>query len=184
MTEITKKERNNFIRDCHMNFEGVKKAVENSPDIVNSYNEKMNESGLGAAGHMGNREIAEYLLANGAPLELAAAAMLGMNKEVQAYLDKDAELANSAGPHGISVAFHAALSGDPEIMQLLWDAGAEDAVKKSLIGAVNKGHLELVKWLLAHDADTSVTNFQDKTALVLAEEKGFTEIVELIQSPN
>jgi len=37
------------------------------------------ETPLGAASHMGNRPIAEYLISQGAPTSLFSAAMLGQN---------------------------------------------------------------------------------------------------------
>ncbi len=45
------------------------------------------ESALGAAGHMGRRDIAELLLAHGARLDLFVAAMLGEVEVVRAILD-------------------------------------------------------------------------------------------------
>ena len=78
--EISQKEANQFIGKCHQDLETVQKRVAEKPAIVNVFNEKVHESALGAAGHMGRRDIAEYLLENGAELELAAAAMLLFNR--------------------------------------------------------------------------------------------------------
>ena len=41
---------------------------------------------LQAAAHMGNREIAGFLLHEGAPLDICAAAMLGKRNNVEAFL--------------------------------------------------------------------------------------------------
>ncbi|MEK6222225.1 MAG: ankyrin repeat domain-containing protein [Chloroflexota bacterium] len=179
---ITQEEANNFIVICHHNLEAVKQQVAVTAAIVNVYNPKVNETALGAAGHVGNHPIAEYLLENSAELELAAAAMLGMKDKVAEWLAKDSTLAESGGAHGISVAFHAAMSNDPEIMQMLLDNGAEEQVKNSLIGAVSKGHLKMTQWLLEHGADTSVQNYQGKSPLQVAQDAGFTEVAELLKS--
>lgn len=182
MTELDQKTRNQFIIKCHMNYDAVKEAVTERPEIVNSYNPKINESGLGAAGHVGNRQIAEYLLSHGAELELGAAAMLGMKTEVSEFIASDPSLLKKGGAHGISIGYHAVLSGDIDIVQMIWDAGEQEAVKGSLIAAINKGKLDMVRWLLDHEADISVTNFNGKTPLEVAQEHGHAEIAALLQA--
>src|SRR5262245_22049670 len=69
------------------------------------------ESGLGAAGHMGRRDIAEYLLAHGARFELCAAAMLGQLVAVRAVLEADPRQRDVPGPHGIPLLYHAEKGG-------------------------------------------------------------------------
>jgi len=181
MSELTQEIRNQFIVNCHMNFEGVKEAIAQFPEIVNSYNPEIFESALGAAGHVGNRPIALYLLAHGADLELAAAVMLGMKEEARELIAADPSLLKKGGAHHISIGYHAVLSGDQEMVELIWNAGEQEAVQKSLVAAVNTADLNMVQWLLEHAADTSVTNFQGKTPLELAQERGLSEIAALLQ---
>jgi len=71
------------------------------------------ETALGAAAHMGNREIALFLLAKGARLDLFAAAMLGQLEVVQAILTTFPDALQVLGPHGISLLRHAK-AGGPE----------------------------------------------------------------------
>lgn len=182
MNEIDQKIKNKFITNCHMNLEAVQDSVTQYPDIVNSFNPKVNETALGAAGHVGNRPIAEYLLSHGAELELGAAAMLGMKAEVFEFIASDPALLGKGGAHGISIGYHAVLSGDSEIVQIIWDAGEQESVKESLIAAVNKGNLEMVRWLLDHEADIMITNFQGKTPLEVAQEGDHAEIAALLQA--
>ena len=179
--DITQKEANKFIGICHMNLKTVRQKVEENRAIVNVYNPKVNETALGASGHVGNRPIAEYLLENGAELELVTAAMLGMKAKVAEWLTGDATLAASGGAHGISVAFHAAMSNDLDIVQMLLDHGAEEQIKQCLHGAVRKGHVEMTQWLLDHGADTDVEDFQGKSPIQVAEDEGFSEVLELLQ---
>jgi ankyrin repeat protein len=179
-TPVPQEEINQYIIDCHSNLDLVKQKTKQQPTLVNGYNPVVDESALGAAGHMGRRDIAEFLLAHGAELELATAAMLGMKKEVEAWLAEDPSLAGSGGAHGIPVAFHAAMSGDTTIMQLLWDHGAQEQVRKSLMGAVWKNQPQMVSWLLSHQADVAILNFEKKTALEVARENGFEEIIALL----
>lgn len=177
---FTQEEANQFIIECHRDLEAVKEKVAGKPTLVNAFNPELNETALGAAGHMGRRDIAEFLLSNGAILELATAAMLGRRDVVAERLAKDPKLALSGGAHNIPVANHAAMSGDTEIMQMLWDAGAQEHIRYSLIGAVSFGHTGMVRWLLEHGAHTDVRAFNGFTALELAEKNGMTEIADML----
>jgi len=106
--------------------------------------------------------------------------MLGLRDKVEDWLAEDPKLATSGGAHGIPVAFHAAMSGDIRVMELLWAHGAQEEVRKSLMGAVWKNRSEMVSWLLSHQADTTVVNFENKSALEIAQEYGFDEIAALL----
>ena len=70
------------------------------------------ETGLGAAAHMGNREIALFLLESGASLDLFAAAMLGYVDVVRETLVAHPELRNATGAHGIPLLVHAQQGGE------------------------------------------------------------------------
>ena len=69
------------------------------------------ETALGAASHMGNREIAEVLLAHGAHPTIFSAAMLGQLDVVKGYLAAAPALARTRGPHSISLLSHAKAGG-------------------------------------------------------------------------
>jgi hypothetical protein len=70
------------------------------------------ETGLGAAGHMGRRDIAEFLLGRGARIELCAAAMLGQLELVRAVLAANPGQREVPGPHGIPLLVHAKQGGE------------------------------------------------------------------------
>ena len=70
------------------------------------------ETGLGAAAHMGRRDIAEHLLAHGARIDLFAAAMLGEVEIVRAILDVHPEMRDARGPHTIPLRAHAEAGGE------------------------------------------------------------------------
>lgn len=87
------------------------------------------EDCLGAASHVGNREIAELLIANGARPSLFSAAMLGQLDTVKAFVAAQPGVQRIAGPHGISLLAHAKNGGKPaeavwEYLQSLGDAGS------------------------------------------------------------
>lgn len=73
------------------------------------------ETALGAASHVGNREIAGILLEHGARLDVFAATMLGMTEVVKGILAAQPGLAKTRGPHGISLMAHA-MAGENEAM--------------------------------------------------------------------
>jgi hypothetical protein len=88
------------------------------------------ESALGAASHMGNRAIAEYLIANGARPSIFSAAMLGQLEVVKAFLAANPGVARTRGPHSISLLAHARVGGDKarailEFLQSLKEADME-----------------------------------------------------------
>jgi hypothetical protein len=70
------------------------------------------ETALGAASHVGNREIAELLLASGAPPTLFSATMLGQLDAVRALLVAAPGIQRTKGPHGISLLAHARAGGE------------------------------------------------------------------------
>ncbi|TAK11464.1 MAG: ankyrin repeat domain-containing protein [Anaerolineae bacterium] len=177
----TLEEGNQFIIACHHDLDGVKQKLAEKPDLAHAFNEEMNESALGAGGHMGRRDIAEVLLAAGAEMELATAAMLGKKDTVRAALAEDPANANAVGAHGIPLAFHAAMSGDVELLEMLWNAGAQDALKTSLHGAVWHNRLPAARWLLEHGASVDEKNWQGKTTLEFAEESSLNDMLAVLK---
>lgn len=49
-----------------------------------------------------------------------------------------------------------------------------------LMDASKKGHIEKIRWLLEHGADVNIKDNEGKTALDIAQTKGFTEIADLL----
>jgi hypothetical protein len=87
------------------------------------------ESALGAASHVGNRDIAALLLDSGARLDIFAAAMLGMTDVVKAILVTQPALAHTRGPHGIPLLAHASAGKNGDLVAFLKtiDGAGEDA---------------------------------------------------------
>ena len=73
------------------------------------------ETALGAAAHMGRRDIAEHLMAHGARMDVFAAAMLGELDVVKAILVANPSACDFPGPHGISLLDHAESGGDAAV---------------------------------------------------------------------
>ena len=164
---------------AHSNLERVKEILAEEPHLLNLMYEPWKETPLGAASHVGNRPIAIFLLEQGAPSTITTAAMLGYYDDVKSFLEEDAALANATGAHDISLLFHAAMSGDTRILDLIVSYGGRtDTAAHALHGAVAKGHLEMVNWLLRKNPDPNKANFQGKTPLAVANEMGHAEIAE------
>lgn len=71
------------------------------------------ETALGAAAHVGNREIAALLIANGARPDLFAFAMLGQLDAVKACIVANPGIQRTLGPHGLTLLHHARKGGEP-----------------------------------------------------------------------
>lgn len=173
-----------FVIAGHGNLEKVKQMLATNPDLLNMAHEWRpgdTETALQGAAHVGSREIAEYLWAQGAPLDICTAAMLGERAEVEHFLEKEPDQIYTNGAHGIPLLTHAALSGDASLVQMLYERGATTGSSAALALAVGKGHLEVTRWLLENGApEISWRNFQGKTALQIANENGSHEISKLL----
>ena len=109
-----------FVGKAHADLDGVKELLLREPALINSswdWGGGDWETGLGAAAHMGRRDIATYLLEHGARLDLFAAAMLGNLDIVKATLETYPDSINIPGPHGIPLLAHA-LAGGKEALQV------------------------------------------------------------------
>ena len=103
-----------FVGNAHGNFERVKELLTQEPALINAtwdWGGGDFETALGAASHMGNKQIAKYLLEHGARLDIFAAAMLGKLDLVKAALEAYPEMVNTPGPHGIPLVTHAEAGG-------------------------------------------------------------------------
>jgi hypothetical protein len=69
------------------------------------------ETAIGAAGHMGRRDIAEFLSARRARMDLYVAAMPGRLDLVKGQLEAYPESLNGRGPHGLTLLHHTRQGG-------------------------------------------------------------------------
>jgi hypothetical protein len=118
-----------FVLKAHGDLDTVKQLVEQEPAIVNAARDWGGgdwETGLGAASHVGRRDIALFLLEHGARMDIFAAAMLGETEIVRAMLGAHPEWREARGPHGIPLVKHAEAGGEEarEVLDLLQRAEA------------------------------------------------------------
>lgn len=100
---------------AHGNVKRVKELVERQPTLAKAtfdWGFGDWESALGAASHVGNREIAEYLIANGARPTIFSATMLGQLEVVKAFVAASPGVQRIYGPHGITLLAHARAGGE------------------------------------------------------------------------
>lgn len=176
---------NQFIIRCHFDLAAVQAGLADYPALVHTHSSipgAEDESPLGAAGHVGNRAIAEYLLAHGAELEFCAAVMLGMDDYVHSAVNADPALAASTGPHQIPALDHAAIGGNAELARFLVAHGAPVG-GGALHGAIHAGDPSLVAWLIEHGADTSARDYRGMTPLENAQAAGRADIAALLATP-
>lgn len=94
----------------HFDLEGVKQLVDQRPELAKSVWEWRFgdfESAIGAASHVGRRDIALYLIRMGARPTIFTFAMLGAYDTVKAMIDFSPGIQRMTGPHGISLMNHA-----------------------------------------------------------------------------
>jgi hypothetical protein len=108
-----------LVRDAvgasHGRFDRVKELVEAQPKMALAewdWGFGDWESALGAASHVGNREIAEYLISKGARPTLFSATMLGQLEVVRAFVAASPGVQQIHGPHGITLLAHAKAGGE------------------------------------------------------------------------
>jgi hypothetical protein len=179
-----------FVSAAHRDFEKVKAMVAQDRRLVLASVDTGNvgigdwETGLNGAAHTGRRDIALFLLSQGARIDVFCAAMLGYRDAVLALLRADPSTATIKGPHNLTLLYHAAIGGDVAIataIKPLLPADAKD-FDQSLSAAARDGRLEMTEWLLAN----GVTNVNSpdgfkKTPLKIALEKGYDDVAALLR---
>ena len=104
-----------FVGNAHGDLNRVKELLAQESGLINAtwdWGGGDFETALGAASHMGRRDIAEFLLEHGARLDIFAAAMLGKLDIIKAALAAFPNAIKTPGPHGIPLIAHAQAGGD------------------------------------------------------------------------
>lgn len=142
------------------------------------------ETGLGGASHVGSRAMARFLLEKGARIDAFCAAMLGERDVVGALVAATPGIVNARGPHGYSLLYHAAISGDTKVAEMLNPhiAARTRDCNQSLSAAVRDGNLEMTAWLLENGVtDPNQEDALGMRPLAMAVNKNFREVAELLR---
>ncbi len=120
-----------FVTVAHGQVARLKEMLENDAQLLHvSYDWGGGdyESAIEAAGHVGNQEIATYLMGKGARYNVYLACMLGHIETVRKVLTTNPQLLNSKGPHGFTLLHHANVGGENSkgVAEYLQSLGAKE----------------------------------------------------------
>ena len=110
-----------FVIAGHFNLPAVEKMLAEDPTLINGAIDWGNgdfETALGGASHMGRRDIAEFLLAHNARMDIFAATMLGKIDIVKAAVTAFPNIVHVPGPHKIPLLAHAEKGGPAAVAVL------------------------------------------------------------------
>jgi hypothetical protein len=111
-----------FVIYAHFDLEMTKTLLAKEPRLIAAHMDWGGgdwESGLGGASHLGNHDIAKYLLEKGARIDIFCATMLNQIDVVKSFLTLQPNLIDSYGPHGINLHTHAKMGKATEVYDYL-----------------------------------------------------------------
>jgi hypothetical protein len=119
---------------AHFDLERLKSLVEPRPQLARAawdWGFGDWETPLGAACHMGRRDIAQYVLEQGATPSIFSAVLFGNLALVKLFVEQKAGIQREAGPHSISLLAHARMAGKPSgaVLSYLESLGDADLPK-------------------------------------------------------
>lgn len=178
-----------FVGASHGNLPRVKEMLVKEPMLVNAcwdWGGGDFELAIGGAAHMGNTDIANYLLDNNARIDIFSAAMLGHKAMVTSSIESLPNIVNVRGPHKYPLLYHVAISGDIALAQHIKPHLKTETLNgdfnRSLHAAARHGRLEMLDWLLKNGVSNPNTkDVLGRTPLRSAEEKGFKEAVLMLK---
>ncbi len=120
-----------FVVAGHSNLEKVKTMLVEFPTLLYAtwdWGSGDFETAIEGAGHVGNKEIANYLIGVGARTNLYVLTMLGKTNIVKSYLDVFPQYLNARGPHGFTFLHHAQRGGDDakELLEYFQSKGLKE----------------------------------------------------------
>ncbi len=115
-----------FVKAGHNDLKKVKEMLNAKPNLISCRYDWGNgdfEEAIEGAAHVGNKEIATYLISQGARINLFVLTMLGENELVKPILKKYPKLIFSKGPHGFTLLHHANIGKNQEMTDFLIKEG-------------------------------------------------------------
>ncbi|MFN8378263.1 MAG: ankyrin repeat domain-containing protein [Anaerolineae bacterium] len=182
--ELSQNLINDFVIAAHHDLTKVEEMLADEPALLNESAEWM-ETAVQAASHVNRPDIINFLLDQGAPMDICTAAVLGMEDDVAALLIEFPDLVEATGAHNLPVVYYPAIAGYTNILSLLVTAGADvsagDEGNTALHGAVAFDQVEAVRWLLSNDANPYARDYEGRLPIDVANEKGNAEIIALLE---
>ncbi len=120
-----------FVIAGHGKMDEVKDMLEQYPNLIScrhDWGKGDYEEAIEGAGHVGNEDIANYLIEKGARVNLFVLTMLGKTDLVLPILKEYPQLVNSLGAHGFTLLHHANVGGERslEIKDFLTENGLKE----------------------------------------------------------
>lgn len=120
-----------FVGAGHNNLARVKEMLAEIPTLVYAtwdWGGGDFETALEGAGHVGNKEIANYLIEKGARANLFVLTMLGKTNLVKGWLETYPQYITARGAHGFTLLHHAQRGGEDarELLDYLQTKGLKD----------------------------------------------------------
>ncbi len=104
-----------FVIAGHGKLDVVTQMLEEYPNMLYCRYDWGNgdfEEAIEGAGHVSNKQIAQYLIEKGARPNIYVLTMLGETAIVKSIIEKYPSLLNGRGPHGLSLLHHAKAGGE------------------------------------------------------------------------
>ncbi len=118
-----------FVIAGHKDLNTLKEMLTEYPNLIYSKYDWGNgdfEEAIEGAGHLGNKEIANFLISKGARINLFVLTMLGKADIVMPILEVYPKLIYAKGPHGFTLLHHAKVGGNNELYERLWTKGLKE----------------------------------------------------------
>lgn len=120
-----------FVSAGHNNLDKVKSMLQEFPTLLYATWDLGGgdfETALEGAGHVGNKDIANFLIDRGARVNLFVLTMLGKTQIVKPYLETFPQYLKARGPHGFTLLHHAQRGGEDakEILEYLQSKGLSE----------------------------------------------------------
>lgn len=129
--QLDKKLVQEFVGKSHSDMDRVKELLEAHPNLLNAAHDWKHgdfETGLGAASHVGHKELVSFFLEKGAQANIFTACVLGKSEVVKPMLTAFPSTLHAKGPHGFTLLHHAERGGDDalEVKEFLISLGAKE----------------------------------------------------------
>ena len=120
-----------FVGAGHRDLKKVQELLTEHPTLLNAAHDWKGgdfETALGAASHVGYKELAQWLIQQGAQANIFTAALFGRMDILKPTLDFFPAALHAKGPHGFTLLHHAARGGDEagEVKEYLESLGAKE----------------------------------------------------------
>jgi len=181
----------------HRDFDKVKEMVSRRPELANAawdWGFGDWETPIGAASHVGRKDIAELLMQHGARPDIFTFTMLGMVESVRGIIESVPGIQRRHGPHGITLLQHARnrLTGNNiseadkanvnEVIRYLESLGDADIKQTSLgMSEEEKNRYTGEFRFGAGESEIFVVNLNSRKLLQITRKGGFGRILHKVE---